>query len=195
VERRGVKVIYLNIGDPLRCGFKPFKTLKRALAEAAGGDKHHYSPSEGLAELGEAISKREFRVNGVRVDPEDVIVTQGVSEGINCVMATLVEPGDRVLLPSPTYPLYANFVRFYGGIPVFYRLRVSDSKWEVDVDDLRKRAQGCKAVVVINPNTPTGGVCDKHDLEVIAEVAAEYNMVIISDEIYDSEMGFRAWHC
>ena len=76
-------------------------------------------------------------------------------------------------------------MRFYGGIPVFYRLRVSDGKWEVDVDDLRRKAEGCKAVVVINPNNPTGGVFDKHDLEVIAEVAAEYNMVIISDKIYD----------
>jgi L-alanine aminotransferase (EC 2.6.1.2) len=131
LERRGRRVIRLNIGDPVAYGFQPPKQLLEALARAVEEGFNGYSPSEGLPELREAVAERERRVNGVEVEAEDVVITAGVSEAISMLMAALVDEGDEVLLPSPCYPVYVPYVRLYGGIPKFYRLVEEGGSWRL----------------------------------------------------------------
>lgn len=186
LEMEGERILYLNIGDPLRYDFHTPSPILEALCRAVRNGYNFYSASEGLDELREAIAEKERRINGVDVEAEDVIVTHGVSEAINFVMASLVDVGDEVLIPSPAYPLYVNFTSFYGGIPRFYKLVERSGYWRVDVDSLLGSLSArSKAIVVINPNNPTGCVAPREDIERIIQVARDNDLVIISDEIYD----------
>ncbi|MEM2420014.1 MAG: aminotransferase class I/II-fold pyridoxal phosphate-dependent enzyme [Candidatus Bathyarchaeia archaeon] len=181
----GRKVYYLNIGDPVAFDFDTPEHIKRALFEAVRSGANAYSASEGLPELREAISEKEKRVNGVDVSAEDVIVTSGISEGIQMVMAALVEAGDEILLPGPTYPPYISYTRFFGGKPVTYRT-VEEDGWQPDIDDLRRKVSDkTRAIVVINPNNPCGALYGEKVLRQILDVAAEHEIPVISDEIYD----------
>ena len=134
VERTGKKVEYLNIGDPLQFGFTPPQNVKDALTRAVNTDKNHYSQSEGLPELCQEIAKKESS-KGFDVDADNVIVTNGVSEGLDMVISSIVEDGDEVLLPGPYYPPYASYVRLHGGIPVEFAVDLKNAK--PDMDDLK----------------------------------------------------------
>jgi len=185
LERKGRKILYLNIGDPLKYDFQTPEHIRQALKEAVDGGHNYYSGARGVDELLEAIAEKERRVNKVPITPDRVVVTTGVSEAINFVTAALVEEGDKVLLPSPTYPLYANFTKFYGGIPVFYELD-EKSKWAPNLRDLESKIdEKTKMLVVINPNNPTGAVCDRKNLIELLDLAAQHELIVISDEIYD----------
>lgn len=185
VEKKGKKIVYLNIGDPGRFDFDTPKHIKRALLKAVEEGANWYAPSEGLPELREAICEKEKKVNGVLIQAEDVIVTQGISEGIQMLMAAVVESGDEVLVPGPTYPPYMSYVKFFGGKPVSYETVETDS-WQPDVDDLRKKATArTRAVVVINPNNPTGALYSEKVVKEILDLAGEHNLLFVSDEIYD----------
>jgi len=185
LAKAGRKVYYLNIGDPVAFDFDTPEHIKRALFEAVRSGANAYSASEGLLELREAISEKEKRVNGVDVSAEDVIVTSGISEGIQMVMAAIVEAGDEILLPGPTYPPYISYARFFGGKPVTYRT-VEEDGWQPDIDDLRRKVSDkTRAIVVINPNNPCGALYGEKVLRQILDVAAEYEIPVISDEIYD----------
>jgi len=186
LEKRGKDVIYLNIGDPLKYDFKTPKHVIEALCKAAKKGFNYYSESEGLYELREAIAKKEHEINRVNIEATDVIVTQGVSEGINFLLAALIEENDEVFLPSPLYPLYANYVRFYGGKPKFYKLIRRENKWSTDISDIIDNlSKKTKAMVLINPNNPTGALIPEEELLKIIEIASENNLILISDEIYD----------
>src|SRR3972149_6604869 len=104
----GRKIFYLNIGDPPSFDFHTPTHVTQALCKAVQENNNHYSPSEGLPELREAIIRKEKRVNDVEISPCDVLVTEGVSEGIEMILATLVEKGDEILFPGPTYPPYIS---------------------------------------------------------------------------------------
>ncbi|MEM0357716.1 MAG: aminotransferase class I/II-fold pyridoxal phosphate-dependent enzyme [Candidatus Bathyarchaeia archaeon] len=185
LAKAGRKVYYLNIGDPVAFDFDTPEHIKWALFEAVRSGANAYSASEGLLELREAISEKEKRVNGVDVSAEDVIVTSGISEGIQMVMAAIVEAGDEILLPGPTYPPYISYARFFGGKPVTYRT-VEEDGWQPDIDDLRRKVSDkTRAIVVINPNNPCGALYGEKVLRQILDVAAEYEIPVISDEIYD----------
>ncbi len=185
LERKGHKVLYLNIGDPARWGFKPPAELMESLCRAVQEGYNYYSPSEGLYELREAIAEKERTWNNVEVSPSDVYVTFGVSEAIWLVITALLDPGDEILLPDPTYPLYTSYARLYGCKPIFYKCREEEG-WTPDVDDIRKKVgPKTKAIVLINPNNPTGAVYERSILESVLDVAAENDLVVISDEIYD----------
>ncbi|MBS7607572.1 aminotransferase class I/II-fold pyridoxal phosphate-dependent enzyme [Candidatus Bathyarchaeota archaeon] len=185
LAKAGRKVYYLNIGDPVAFDFDTPEHIKRALFEAVRSGANAYSASEGLLELREAISEKEKRVNGVDVSAEDVIVTSGISEGIQMVMAAIVEAGDEILLPGPTYPPYISYARFFGGKPVTYRT-VEEDGWQPDIDDLRRKVSDkTRAIVVINPNNPCGALYGEKVLRQILDVAAEHGIPVISDEIYD----------
>ncbi len=181
----GREVIYLNIGDPVKFGFDTPKHVKEELLKAVKSGSNFYTESEGLPELREAIAEREKRVNGISLGKDDVIVTEGVSEGISMLMGALVEEGDEILVPGPSYPPYISYVKFFGGRPIEYRT-VEDHGWAPDIGDLKSKiSDKTKAVVVINPNNPTGSVYDSSALEEICSVASENNLPIVSDEIYD----------
>ncbi|RLE62430.1 MAG: alanine aminotransferase [Thermoprotei archaeon] len=185
LEAKGKKILYLNIGDPLKYDFETPKYIREALKEAIDNGYNYYSKAQGIDELLEAIAEKERKVNNVPLSPDRIVVTTGVSEAINFVMATLVEKGDKVLLPSPTYPLYANFTKFYGGKPVFYRL-CEENNWMPDLNDIRSKIdEKTKILVIINPNNPTGGVYSRQILTEILDLAAQHNLIVVSDEIYD----------
>jgi len=185
LEAEGARILYLNLGDPLKYDFETPRHVREALAAAAEDGYNHYSPSEGDPGLREAIAERESRVKGVKIEPGDVIVTQGVAEAIGLTMAALLNPGDEILLPDPTYPLYVTHARVYEAVPVGYRCDPQRG-WSPDLDDVRKRLTGrTKAIVVINPNNPTGAVYPRRVVEGILDIAAEHGLVVISDEIYD----------
>ncbi len=185
LEKRGRKVTYLNVGDPVRFDFPTPPHIKKALVNAIETNWNYYAPSEGLPELRQAIAEKEKKVNGVGIEAEDVLVTQGLSEAIHFIAAALVDPGDEVLVPGPSYPPYISQIKFFDGIPVTYRT-VEDRSWTPDLIDLeRKITSKTKAIVVNNPNNPSGAVYDESTLREIVNIASQHRLPIVSDEIYD----------
>ena len=187
VAKTGKKIYYLNIGDPNAFDFDTPPHIKEALVKAveSGGKANAYSPSEGLPELREAISQKEKRVNNVAISPEDVIVTSGISEGIQMVMAALISPGDEILLPGPTYPPYISYARFFDGKPVTYKTN-EENGWQPDIDDLRKKiSKKTRAITIINPNNPCGALYESKVIKEILDLAGEHDLTVLSDEIYD----------
>lgn len=184
VEKKGKRIVYLNIGDPVLYDFKTPMHIKQALVDAALGDQNNYAESEGVRELREAIAEKESR-KGTPSGPEDVVVTNGVSEGLDMVMASLVEPGDEILVPGPCYPPYSSYARLYGGKPVEYR-STEENGWMPDIDDVKAKINDrTVAITVINPNNPTGAVYDAKTLQQLAQIASENDLYLIADEIYD----------
>jgi tyrosine/nicotianamine family aminotransferase len=185
VAKTGKKIFYLNIGDPVAFDFPTPPHIRQALFKAVEEGANVYSPSEGLQELREAISQKERRVNNVSISAENVIVTSGISEGIQMVMAALIDAGDEILLPGPTYPPYISYARFFGGKPVTYET-VEENGWQPNVDDLRaKISKKTRGIVIINPNNPCGSLYGETVLKQIVDLAGEHELPILSDEIYD----------
>ena len=185
VEKSGKKVIYLNIGDPAKFDFETPAQIRKALARATDSGCNYYASSEGVPALRDAVAEKERRINSVPISGEDVIITLGISEGIQFLTGALVQPGDEVLMPGPTYPPYFSFVRFFGGTPVAYRT-VEDSDWLPDLEDLRNKiTERTRALVIVNPNNPTGSLYDEKTLKQMLDIAAEHKLLVASDEIYD----------
>jgi alanine-synthesizing transaminase len=183
--KEGRKIYYLNIGDPAAFDFSVPAHVKEALCKAVQENANYYSPSEGLPELRQAIAKKEKRVNNVNISPEDVLITEGISEGIQMALAAIVEKGDEILFPGPTYPPYISYTKFFDGTPVAYET-VEAEGWQPNVDDLRKKiSKKTRALVIINPNNPTGAVYGKKMVKEMIDVAAEHDLLVLSDEIYD----------
>jgi len=185
IEKQGKKIIYLNIGDPCKYDFDTPEYIKRALVKAVEEGNNWYAPSEGLPELREAICEKEEKVNGVKIQAEDVIVTQGISEGIQMLMAAIVDSGDEILVPGPTYPPYMSYVKFFGGKAISYET-TEENGWQPNIDDLkRKISHRTRAIVIINPNNPTGALYDEKVVKEIIDLSGEHDLLLISDEIYD----------
>jgi len=185
LEKKGQEIMYLNIGDPLKFDFDTPEHIKEALHQAVSEGRNWYGPSEGLPELREAVCEKEKRFNGVDIDPEDVVITTGVSEGINFLFGALLEPGDEVLVPGPTYPPYISYAKFFGAEPVPYRM-VEEKSWTPDIDDIRaKLTERTKLIVLINPNNPCGAVYGPRIVKEILDLAGEHEVPVASDEIYD----------
>ena len=185
LAKTGKKIYYLNIGDPVAFDFDTPHHIKQALIKAVEEGANAYSPSEGLPELRQAITQKEKRVNGVDVSSEDVIVTSGISEGIQMVMAALIDVGDEILLPGPTYPPYISYAKFFGGTPVTYET-IEKKGWQPNIDDLRKEiSKKTRGIAIINPNNPCGALYEEKIVKQILDLAGEYDIPVLSDEIYD----------
>lgn len=186
MEASGKKVIYMNIGDPVKAGFKtPEKSIK-ALLNAAKDGFNYYGDSEGEVVLRKAIVEREKNKNRIKLKKEDVIVTAGISEGIIFLSGALIDRKSEVLLPGPCYPPYSQYTNFFGGKPVFYKCD-EENDWEPDLTDLRKKiSKKTKYMLIINPNNPTGAVYSPKTVKKMIDIAAEHNLIVVSDEIYDS---------
>ncbi len=185
LEGQGRRITYLNIGDPVKFDFDTPEHVKQALIDAVKAGNNWYGASEGLPELREAICNKERRVNRFDISPEDVIVTTGVSEGIFMLMAAIVGKNDEMLVPGPTYPPYSSYTRFFEGTPVPYRT-IEEEGWIPDVEDVRSKISSrTKGLVIINPNNPSGAVYDAHTVKEMVDIAAENELVVLSDEIYD----------
>ena len=183
VEQTGMKVDYLNIGDPVQFGFQPPDNVKEAMINAIRKGENYYSASEGLKELRVEIAKKE-NAKGLSISDDDILVTNGVSEGLDMVISSIVEEGDEVLLPGPYYPPYASYVRLHGGIPVEFAVDLDNST--PDIDDIKSKITSkTVAICLISPNNPTGIVFNESSLKKLVEIANQHNLYIICDEIYD----------
>ena len=183
LEKQGKKIQYLNIGDPVLYGFQPPDYVKEALIKAIQKGENYYAPSEGLSELRDLISQKEHK-KGLSVSSDDILVTNGVSEGLDMIMSSIVEEGDEVLLPGPYYPPYASYIRLHGGIPIEFAVDLDNST--PDIEDIRSKiTPKTIAICLISPNNPTGVVFNEKALKDLVDVANENNLYIICDEIYD----------
>ena len=181
-ESNGGQVIYLNIGDPVKYDFKTPDHIKSALINAVKDNKNYYTDSEGLPELRKAVTEKESQ-KGMSVTEDDVLITNGVSEGLDMILASIVDPNSEVLMSGPYYPPYSSYVKFYGGKPVEFRI---NEDGRPDLEDLiSKITPRTRAICIISPNNPTGEVFDRKSLQQLIDVAAEHNLYIITDEIYD----------
>ena len=184
MEMMGASILKLNIGNPAPFGFRaPDEVVfdaSRQLVESEG-----YSAAKGLFSARKAIMQYAQIKHIPNVSIDDIYTGNGVSELINLSMLALLNNGDEVLLPSPDYPLWTACVTLAGGTPVHY-ICDEQAEWYPDIDDIKKKVSPrTKAIVIINPNNPTGALYPRELLEEIVEIARQNNLIIFSDEIYD----------
>ncbi|MFD0856235.1 pyridoxal phosphate-dependent aminotransferase [Actinomadura adrarensis] len=184
LEAEGQKILKLHIGNPAPFGFEaPAELLQdmvRNLPEA-----HGYSDSKGILPARRAIVQRYQEQGVCDVDVEDVYLGNGVSELIVMTLQALLDDGDEVLIPAPDYPLWTAAVSLCGGDPVHYLCDEEDD-WAPSLEDIEaKITDRTRAIVIINPNNPTGAVYPRPVLEGIVELARRRNLLIFADEIYD----------
>ncbi len=184
MRERGIDVLRLNTGNPATFGFELPESLRKAIEgheDLAVG----YCDFKGMKNAREAICEYEKSKGIQGITPDDVFIGNGVSEVASFALMPLLNPGDEVLVPSPSYSLWGNTVRLCGANPVFY---TCDEKahWFPDVADIRSKVTSkTKAIVIINPNNPTGVLYTPDLLEEIIKIARENKILIFSDEIYD----------
>jgi alanine-synthesizing transaminase len=176
-------MLYLNIGDPNKFDFSTPTHMIEAVHRAMLANENGYTPSSGIAPAREAIEWQATR-QGIR-NIQDVFVTSGASEAIEIALTSLAEEGDNVLTPAPGYPLYTA---------VLAKLKVRENAyfldegngWQPSLDDIAAKIDGrTRAIVLINPNNPTGSVCDRETLVGVLRLAREHGLVVFADEIYD----------
>ncbi len=185
LESEGHRILKLNTGNPATFGFSaPYQIVRDMIASIP--QSHGYSDSRGIMSARRAIVSRYEQVPGFPTfDPDDVFLGNGVSELITMTMQALLDEGDEVLIPSPDYPLWTAMTSLAGGTPVHYLCDNVD-EWQPDLEDIRSKiTDRTKAIVVINPNNPTGAVYRREILEGIVEIAREHSLLLLSDEIYD----------
>ena len=188
VEARGKAVRYLNIGDPVAAGFSTPAHLVEAASRAMREGHNGYLASAGILEAREAVAA-DYTAHGVPTSPDRVLITAGTSEGIELTLSALVDPGDEVLVPSPTYPLYTAVLAKIGATPRYYRTD-PDRDWMPDLDHMRSIVtERTKAIVMIDPNNPTGAVYPTAVRRAIIDLAERHDLTILADEVY-GETGF-----
>lgn len=183
IERRGGDVIRLNIGDPQSFGFKPPESVIEPVLRAIKDRYTGYSNSAGLYEAREAVANYASQL-GEPVSPEEVIMTSGASEAADLVLTALLDPGDEVLVPAPGYPIYPAVLTKLGAVPRYYQLN-PENGWRPSIENVMAAVNAnVRAIVVINPNNPTGSVTPDETTSQIIEVAQALNLIVISDEVY-----------
>jgi len=194
LESEGHTILKLNTGNPASFGFEAPFQIVRDMIEAMPY-AHGYSDSRGIASARRAVVYRYEEEPGFpKVDPDDVYLGNGVSELITMTMQALLDEGDEVLIPAPDYPLWTAMTSLGGGTPVHYICDSADG-WQPDLEDIRaKVTPRTKAIVIINPNNPTGAVYTRETLEGLADIAREHSLLVLADEIYDRILFDDATH-
>ena len=193
LEEQGHRIMKLNIGNPHPFGFEAppeiLVDVTRHLQQAQG-----YSDSQGIRSARTAVVQH-YQTLGIDItDPDDIWLGNGVSELIQLSLNALLNEGDEVLIPAPDYPLWTASTTLAGGTPIHY-LCDEDNGWNPDLDDIRSKiTKNTKAIVVINPNNPTGAVYSRQTLRAIADLAIEHNLIVFADEIYDKILYDDAVH-
>jgi aspartate/methionine/tyrosine aminotransferase len=188
VEALGTTVRYLNIGDPVAFGFKTPPHIVDAAVAAMRDGHNGYLASAGIASAREAVAA-DYHQRGVTVSPERVLITTGTSEGIDLALNALVNEGDEVLVPLPTYPLYTAVLAKIGATPRYYR---TDPRrdWLPDLESLHSLVTGrTRVLVVIDPNNPTGAVYPASVRRALIDFADRHDLTILADEVY-GDLGF-----
>lgn len=195
VAKSGKKIYHLNIGDPVIYDFNTPRYISQALADASFGGKNFYVDSLGAPELREELSKSLTQNYNLNINSNDILVTTGVTEAIFFLIAAMIENKKELLIPGPSYPLYINYANFFDGIPVEYGLDESND-WEPDIDDLRKKInERTQAILICSPNNPTGVMFSEKMIKQIIDIAGEYDIPILSDEIYDQIIYEKPFTC
>jgi aspartate/methionine/tyrosine aminotransferase len=183
VEQSGMRVRYLNIGDPIQFGFLTPPHLIEAVERAMRDGHNGYTASAGIVEAREAVAA-DFSARGVEVSADRVLITSGTSEGLELALTAIVDEGDAVLVPSPTYPLYTAVLAKIGAEPQYYR-KDPAKDWLPDLDDLRSRITArTRVLVVIDPNNPTGAIYPDPVRRELIAIAEQHGLVILADEVY-----------
>ncbi|MEM2124068.1 MAG: pyridoxal phosphate-dependent aminotransferase [Methanolinea sp.] len=180
MEKRGIPVISLSIGEP---DFDTPRHIKDACIKALLGGETHYAPSNGIPELLEAIAAKIARENGFSCTPDEVIVTCGAKDAIYDAMEAVLNPGEEVIILDPAWVSYEPCVVIAGGKPVHHPL--DQETFQVDDSILERVSPRTKMVIVNTPSNPSGAVLDRKSLSLIADMCADYDLIALSDEIYE----------
>jgi aspartate/methionine/tyrosine aminotransferase len=181
LEAQGRSVIHLEIGEP---DFDTPGHIVAAAQQALEAGATHYGPGAGLPELRQAVTRYLKQWRGLDVDPATVVITPGAKPIMFFAILALINPGDEVMYPDPGFPIYESMARFVGGTPVPMVLR-EGRRFRFDPDEFRSRVTDRTRLIIINsPHNPTGSVLTRDDLEAIADVARERDLIVLSDEIY-----------
>ena len=184
MQKRGINVLKLNTGNPAAFGFELPESIRMAL-EGNEDKGVAYCDFKGMPDAREAICEYHKSMGIEGVTPDDVFIGNGVSEVVSFALLPLLNRGDEVLLPSPSYSLWGNTVSLSGADPVFY-ICDEQSEWYPDIEDIRSKiTPNTRAIVVINPNNPTGATYPREILQGIVDLAREHDLIIFADEIYD----------
>lgn len=188
MSKAGQNVIHLEVGEP---DFDTPSNIVEAGIRALRDGKTHYTSSVGIPELRQAISQYHQLIYGVDVDPSNVIVTSGSSPAIFLALASILNPGDEIILSDPHYACYPNFVNFLGAEPVFVNVYPED-RFELDPDSVRRSiTRKTKAILINSPSNPTGTILEPHTMKELADLG----LPIISDEIYHGLVYEGQEHC
>ncbi len=188
VEAAGLAVRYLNIGDPIPFGFHTPPHLIEAVDRAMRDGHNGYTASVGITSAREAVAA-EYESRGMPVGVDRAILTAGTSEGIELALGAMADAGDEVLVPTPTYPLYTAVLAKLGARAVYYRTD-PDNGWQPDLDDIRRKVTPLtRALVVIDPNNPTGAVYPEGTRRALIALSHETGVPILADEVY-GDLGF-----
>ena len=176
-------VINLGIGEP---DFNTPENIKEAAKRALDEDFTHYTANVGIPELREAIAEKLRRENGIDVDPEsEIMVTSGATQALTMAIFAILNEGEELLIPSPTFVSYSAAALFAGGVPVEVETKEEES-FKVNVEELERHVSDrTKAIVISTPNNPTGSILTRRNLEEIAGFAVEHDLIVISDEVYE----------
>ena len=181
LEAEGKHVVHMEIGEP---DFATPDNIVEAAISALNEGYTHYTPAGGIPEARQAIAGFVERRLHVDVDPSEVVLVPGSKNVLLFTLLSCIEPGDEVIYPDPGYPVYSSLVNFVGAVPVPIRLR-EERQFRMDMDELASLVTPRTRMLIVNtPQNPTGGVLTKEDVEFIARLAVEHDLVVISDEIY-----------
>ncbi len=183
VEAAGRIVKYLNIGDPIPFGFKTPAHMIAAVEKAMHDGHNGYGPSPGIMSAREAVAA-DYTARGLPMTPDRIVLTAGASEGIEIALNALANPGDEVLVPSPTYPLYTAVIAKIAAKAVYYHTDPKNG-WLPDLDEIRSLiSPKTRALVVIDPNNPTGAVYPDAVRRELVSLATRHGFVLLADEVY-----------
>ena len=181
LERQGKSIIHLEIGEP---DFDTPEHIRDAAKNALDDGFTHYGASAGQLELREAIARHQTELQGYTVSPDNVIVTPGGKPVMFFTIMALIEHGDEVIYPNPGFPIYESMIKYMGGAPVPMQLN-EDTGYNADIDKLRSLVSPKTKLLIVNsPNNPCGSVIPESDLEDIAKLAVENDLIVLADEIY-----------
>ncbi len=193
LERQGYEIISLNIGNPGLFGFRTPETMRLAIIENLY-QSEAYSHQKGIFPAREAVVMQQQMRGVMDLTAEDVVMGNGVSECIDLALRALLNSGDEVLIPSPDYPLWSASVSLNRGRPVYYNCK-PENGFQPDPEEIAQLiTESTRAIVIINPNNPTGAVYSRECLAAIARIAEQHGLVVLSDEIYDQVLYDDASH-
>ncbi|HGK7172452.1 TPA: pyridoxal phosphate-dependent aminotransferase [Streptococcus agalactiae] len=183
MRANGEKILRLNTGNPAAFGFEaPDEVIRDLITNAR--ESEGYSDSKGIFSARKAVMQY-YQLQNIHVDMDDIYIVNGVSEGISMSMQALLDNDDEVLVPMPDYPLWTACVSLAGGNAVHY-ICDEETNWYPDIDDIKSKITSkTKAIVLINPNNPTGAVYPREILQEIVDIARQNDLIIFSDEVYD----------